>query len=31
MGPDANPAEVVAVSAAHDVDFLPPPDEKEAT
>ena len=31
MGPDANPAEVVAVSAAHAVDFLPPPDEKEAT
>ena len=26
LGPDANPAEVVAVSAAHAVDFLPPPD-----
>jgi len=26
MGPDPNPAEVVAVSAAHAVDFLPPPE-----
>ena len=25
MGPEADPAEVVAVSAAHAVDFLPPP------
>lgn len=25
MGPTANPAEVVAVSAAHAIDFLPPP------
>lgn len=28
MGPDANPAEVVAVSAAHAVDFLPPPEDE---
>ncbi|MGX1306039.1 putative RmlC-like cupin family protein [Amorphus suaedae] len=26
LGPDADPAEVVAVSAKHEVDFLPPPD-----
>lgn len=26
LGPDANPAEVVAVSARHEVDFLPPED-----
>lgn len=26
LGPKANPAEVVAVSAAHAIDFLPPPD-----
>mgnify|MGYP003108563373 FL=1 len=28
LGPDANPADVVAVSAAHAIDFLPPPDEE---
>jgi quercetin dioxygenase-like cupin family protein len=27
LGPDANPADVVAVSAKHEVDFLPPPGE----
>lgn len=27
MGPDADPAEVVAVSAAHAIDFLPPPEQ----
>ena len=27
LGPDANPAEVVAVSAAHEIDFLPPPED----
>lgn len=27
LGPEANPADVVAVSAAHEVDFLPPPAE----
>ncbi|RVU16178.1 cupin domain-containing protein [Methylobacterium oryzihabitans] len=26
LGPNADPAEVVAVSARHEVDFLPPPD-----
>lgn len=26
LGSDANPADVVAVSAKHEVDFLPPPD-----
>lgn len=26
MGPDADPADLVAVSAKHEVDFLPPPD-----
>lgn len=26
LGPDADPAEVVAVAAKHEVDFLPPPD-----
>lgn len=26
LGPEADPAEVVAVSAKHEVDFLPPPD-----
>ena len=26
LGPTANPADVVAVSARHEVDFLPPPD-----
>ncbi len=26
LGPTADPAEVVAVSAQHEVDFLPPPD-----
>ncbi|WP_419181792.1 cupin domain-containing protein [Paracoccus stylophorae] len=29
LGPDANPAEVVAVSAAHEVDFLPPPEDAD--
>lgn len=29
MGPDADPAEVVSVSAAHAIDFLPPPDAGE--
>lgn len=28
MGPTPNPAEVVAVSAAHAVDFLPPPEDE---
>jgi quercetin dioxygenase-like cupin family protein len=28
MGPDADPADLVAVSAKHEVDFLPPPDAK---
>lgn len=27
LGPKANPAEVVAISAAHEVDFLPPEDQ----
>ncbi len=27
LGPDANPADVVAVSAKHEVDFLPPEEE----
>jgi quercetin dioxygenase-like cupin family protein len=27
LGPGANPADVVAVSARHEVDFLPPPEE----
>ena len=27
LGPDADPAEVVALSAKHEVDFLPPPGE----
>ncbi|KMK67933.1 cupin domain-containing protein [Puniceibacterium sp. IMCC21224] len=27
LGPGANPADVVAVSAQHEVDFLPPPEE----
>jgi len=27
LGPDADPAEIVAVSAAHAIDFLPPPEE----
>ncbi len=27
LGPEADPADVVAVSAQHEVDFLPPPDE----
>lgn len=27
MGPDADPAEIVAVSAAHAIDFLPPEEE----
>jgi quercetin dioxygenase-like cupin family protein len=26
MGPDADPAEIVSVSAAHAIDFLPPPE-----
>ncbi len=26
LGPQANPADVVAISAKHEVDFLPPPD-----
>lgn len=30
LGPEADPAEVVAVSAAHAVDFLPPPAEPDA-
>lgn len=29
LGPDADPAEIVAVSAAHAIDFLPPEDEAE--
>jgi len=29
MGPEPDPAQVVAVSAAHAVDFLPPPDTGE--
>jgi len=29
MGPTADPAEVVAVSAAHAIDFLPPPEEED--
>jgi quercetin dioxygenase-like cupin family protein len=28
LGPDADPANVVAVSAEHEVDFLPPPEEE---
>ena len=31
MGPEADPAEVVSVSAAHAIDFLPPPDTGDAT
>jgi quercetin dioxygenase-like cupin family protein len=27
LGPAANPADVVAVSARHEIDFLPPPEE----
>ncbi len=27
LGPDADPAEVMAVSAAHAIDFLPPPED----
>nr|WP_146590761.1 cupin domain-containing protein [Puniceibacterium confluentis] len=27
LGPKANPADVVAISAQHEVDFLPPPEE----
>ncbi len=27
LGPKANPADVVAVSARHEIDFLPPPEE----
>ncbi|ORE95632.1 cupin domain-containing protein [Acuticoccus yangtzensis] len=27
LGPEADPAEVVALSAKHEVDFLPPPDD----
>nr|WP_099912846.1 cupin domain-containing protein [Puniceibacterium antarcticum] len=27
LGPKANPADVVAVSAQHEVDFLPPPED----
>lgn len=27
LGPDANPADVVAISAQHEIDFLPPPEE----
>ncbi len=30
LGPTADPAEVVAVSAAHAIDFLPPPPEGDA-
>lgn len=30
LGPEADPAEVVAVSAAHAIDFLPPPDAEES-
>lgn len=30
MGPTPNPAEVVAVSAAHAIDFLPPPEEPDS-
>jgi len=30
LGPAPNPAEVVAISAAHAVDFLPPPDGDDA-
>jgi uncharacterized RmlC-like cupin family protein len=26
LGPEADPAEVVAISAKHEVDFLPPPE-----
>ncbi len=26
LGPTPDPAQVVAISAAHEVDFLPPPD-----
>lgn len=29
LGPTADPAEVVAISAAHAIDFLPPPDAEE--
>ena len=29
LGPTADPADVVAVSAAHAIDFLPPPEEAE--
>ena len=28
LGPSANPAEVVELSAKHEVDFLPPPEDK---
>jgi quercetin dioxygenase-like cupin family protein len=27
LGPEANPADVVALSAQHEVDFLPPPED----
>ncbi|MDE3081633.1 MAG: cupin domain-containing protein, partial [Paracoccaceae bacterium] len=27
LGPKADPAEVVAISAAHAIDFLPPPED----
>ncbi len=30
LGPEPDPAEVVAISAAHAVDFLPPPEEDDA-
>ena len=28
LGPSANPAEVVELSAKHEVDFLPPPEDQ---
>jgi len=28
LGPEADPAEVVAISARHEVDFLPPPEKQ---
>ena len=31
MGPEADPAEIVAVSAAHAIDFLPPEDSEAAS
>jgi quercetin dioxygenase-like cupin family protein len=30
LGPEADPAEVVAISAAHAIDFLPPPEAESA-